>query len=106
MHRKALLLRLPGDLPDGLLGRLLVGRPAPVERSDRVLVLAANAQALMLARVHTVGELPHARGPRRELRIHLGARGARAQQLATVIADVGDRADRDDLARGARRAGR
>ncbi len=54
----------------------------------------------MLARVDARGERPHARRPRRELRIDLGTGGAGAKQLAAVVADVGDRPDRDDLAGG------
>ena len=107
MDREALLLgALAAISRDRRRGGLLVGRSAPVEGRDRVLVLAAHAQPLVLGRVRARGELAHARGPRRELGVDLGAGRARAQQLAAVVADVGDRPDRDDLARGRSRAGR
>src|SRR4029077_2293740 len=53
VHRQAFCLRAPGDLAHGLLGERLVGGPAPVKGGDRVLVLAAHADALVLGRVHT-----------------------------------------------------
>ena len=93
--------RLPGDLAHRLLGGLLVRRAAPVERGDRVLVLAAHAQALALGGVSARAAKSRTRAAQAaELGVDLGARRARAQQLAAVVADVGDRPDRDDLARG------
>ncbi len=46
------------------------------------------------------GERAHARRPGREVGVELGPGRAGQQQLAAVVADVGDRPDRDDLARG------
>ena len=80
---KPSLLREPGDLLHGRRGRLFVGRAAPVERRDRVLVLAAHADPLMLAGVGARGERAHARGPGGELGVDLGpgrARGAAARR--------------------------
>jgi hypothetical protein len=98
MDDQPFLLGEPGDLLHGLLRGLLVWRAAPVKRGDRVLVLAANAQALVVGREHACGEGANARRPRSELGVDLRGRRTRAQQLAAVVADVGQRADRDDLA--------
>ena len=103
VNGEARSLRL-GDLPHGLFGGLLVGGAAPVEGGDRALVLAAHAQPLALGVVRPRREVPHAPCPRRELGVDLRPRRAGAQQLAAVVADVGDRPDRDDLARGRRAA--
>ncbi|HYB24356.1 MAG TPA: hypothetical protein VED41_11190, partial [Solirubrobacteraceae bacterium] len=42
VHREALLLGAPRELAHGARGRVLVGRAAPVEGGDRVLVLRAH----------------------------------------------------------------
>ena len=75
-----------------------------MKRGDRVLVLAAHADPLVLGGVDARGELAHALGPGGELGVDLGAGRPGAQQLAAVVADVGDRADRDDLTGGGRTA--
>ena len=100
MHDEALALREPGDL--GHLGRrrVLVGGAAPVEGHDRVLVLAAHAQPLALRGHRLLGKRAHARRPRHQLGVDLRLRRPRAQQFPAVVADVGDRPDRHDLARG------
>src|SRR5271165_2431305 len=97
VHDQALFLGLPGDLLDGPCGGLLVRGSPPVERGDRLLVLAAHTDALQLGGVDPFRELAHPSRPLGELGVDLGPGGAGAQQLAAVVADVGDRADGDDL---------
>ena len=75
-----------------------------MEGGDRVLVLAAHAQALGLRRERALGKGAHTGRPGGQLGVDLGLRRARPQHFAAVVADVGDRADRDDLARRARAA--
>ena len=76
------------------------GAPRQWKAAIASLSSLRTRSALVLGRVGARGELAHARRPRRELGVDLGAGRAGAQQLAAVVADVGDRADRDDLARG------
>ncbi len=71
-----------------------------MKRGDRVLVLAAHAHPLVLAGVCAGRERAHARRPRGDVGVDLRAGRPGAQQLSAVVADVGDRSDRDDLARG------
>jgi hypothetical protein len=71
-----------------------------VEGGDRLLVLAAHSQPLVGGGVGARREGAHALAPGRQLGVQLGARGAGAQQFAAVVANVGDRPDRDDLAGG------
>ena len=50
VHDEALALGLRGDLRDRGCGGILVGGATPMEGGDRLLVLAAHAQSLALAR--------------------------------------------------------
>ncbi len=75
----------------------LVRRAAPVERGDGALVLRPHAQAVQLVVVGVLGEAPDPPLPRRHLAIELDLGAAGPQQLDAVVADVGDRPDRDDL---------
>ena len=68
-----------------------------MKRGDRVLVLAAHADPLVLGGVGVRGEPAHALGPGGDLGVDLGPGRPGAQELAAVIADVSNRADRDDL---------
>ena len=104
VNGEALVLRARGDLRDGRGSGLLVGRAAPMESRDRVLVLTAHAQPLALGRQRARREIAHAGRPLAQLGHDLGSARSGAQQLAAVTADVGDRADRDDPARDARLA--
>jgi hypothetical protein len=98
MDGQTLLPRSRGDLLHGGLRGGLVGGAAPVKGSDRLLVLGAHAQTLVLGGVDAGGEGAHALAPSGKLGVELGAGGAGAQQLAAVVAHVSDRPDRDDLA--------
>ena len=69
---------------------------------DRFLVLGAHAQPLVRGRVDARRELAHALRPRGQLVVDLDARRSGPQQFAAVVADVGDRADCDDLPGGVR----
>ena len=75
-----------------------------MECGNRVLVLAAHAQALVLGGIGARSKLAYALGPGGELGVDLGPGRPGPQQLAAVVADVGDRPDRDDLPRGGRAA--
>jgi hypothetical protein len=73
-----------------------------VKGHDRLLVLAAHAQALDLLGVGGGGEVAHLALVGGDLGIDLDPGGAGRQQLGAVVSRVGDRAQRDHLARGGR----
>ncbi len=75
-----------------------------MKRGDRVLVLAADADPLVLGGIGVHGEPAHALGPGGDLGVNLGPGRPGAQELAAVVADVSNRADRDDLAGSGRTA--
>ncbi len=70
-----------------------------MEGGDRLLVLAAHPRALNLGGVGARRELAHPLRPRTHVGVELGACGAGTEQLAAMVADVGDTADRDNLTR-------
>ncbi len=92
-------LRRAGDSCDRGLGVLLVGDAAPVQGGDRLLVLEADAQAAQTVVVVRGREGLDLLRPALQLAVGLGTRGPRAQDLAAVGAEVGDRPQRDDPAR-------
>ncbi len=69
-----------------------------MEGSDRLLVLAAHTRAVQLWGERAPRKLAYALRPSRQVGVELGARGSGSQQLTAVVADIGDAADRDDLA--------
>ena len=100
VHDEAVLLGPLGELAYGLLGGGLVGGAAPVIGADHVLVLGAHAQPVQLLVPGLARPRVHARRPARHLGIELDLGPAAAQHLGAVVADVGDRAQRDDPPRG------
>ena len=76
------------------LGGRLVRRAAPVERRDDLLVLLADAQAPQLVGHRARGELLDPPRPGGDLGVVLDLGRAAAQDLAAVVAHVGDRPQR------------
>ena len=69
-----------------------------MEGHDRALVLEPDSQVLQRWRVGRGGEGPDTLGVGRDATVDDDIGDARLEQLAAVVADVGDRSDRDDLA--------
>ena len=80
------------------------GGAAPVDRLDRALVLETEAVGAESVPVETRDEPGRRRAAVAELRVEPGTRVARAEQLESVVAGIGERLDPDHPPRGARPA--